>query len=117
MAAKKRHKKTSVDDYLYHIVIAVFLATVGYAVYNNMTKDKRKLHQIQVIESKVINEHNDLTENTFTLAENDFFVDWNLKDAKKLFQSHLTMKKSLQKCASESDTSVVPEQYDFRDTN
>jgi len=77
-AAKKRHKKTSVDDYLYHIVIAVFLATVGYAIYNNVVKDKRKLYQIQVIESKVINEHNDLTENSFSLSENDFFVDWNL---------------------------------------
>jgi len=47
---KKRGKKSTIDDYLYHIVIGTFLVMVLGVVANHFMKDKRNLKEISVID-------------------------------------------------------------------
>lgn len=81
---RKRSKKSSIDDYLYHIVIGLFILVCLLAIGNTLMKDKRKLSEIPVFEDDKIDYHNENEESTYKLAKNEFFIDWFLSDAKTL---------------------------------
>lgn len=88
----KKSKKKTIDDYLYHIVIGVFLAAVLITLASEYYQDTRQLHQVPVIETTLITKHNQYGDSSYEIYENDFFVDWNLQDAKSLLQSTLINK-------------------------
>jgi hypothetical protein len=80
----KKSKKKSIDDYLYHIVIGVFLGAVALTVASDYYQDTRALHQVPVIEPLLITKHNEYGDSSYEVSENDFYVDWSLQDAKYL---------------------------------
>lgn len=74
----KKQKKKSIDDYLYHIVIGVFVLAVGLTIASEYNQDTRALHQVPVIEPILITKHNEYGDCSYEISENDFYVDWSL---------------------------------------
>jgi len=61
------------------------------ALYSTITKDRRKLSEVPVIDDDVIDNHNSM-ESTYQLGRNDFFQDWMLGDAKLIVNNQVTNK-------------------------
>ena len=55
----------------------------------------------------------------FTQASNDFFQDWTVADAKKLFETGLSdANNNINDCKSKTDeTMEIPEKFDWREEN
>jgi hypothetical protein len=110
---RKKATKKSIDDYLYHIVIGGFLLSVALTLIQEHYRDRRALHDIPVIENTIITRHNTLADSSYEINENDFFVDWTLKDAKAILSTQLNHQ-TPNKCTVDLKSEIM-DSYDFRD--
>lgn len=52
----------------------------------------------------------------FTQASNEFFQDWTISEAKKLFETGLSDNSNLDSCKSgENQDLIIPESFDWRE--
>ena len=101
----------------YWAVIGFFcLSMVGALIYTIFNPTKG-FANMPVIDESAMLIHNGQN-HRFQQTSNEFFQDWTIADAKKLFEQGLTDVNTINDCKSKTDeTMEIPEKYDWREEN
>jgi len=112
---KRKHKKSSLGDYGYHIVIGGFILICLWAVWSVVATKKIQLDQVEVIDMELIENHN-VQDIGYSLGPNEHFQGWSLKDAKYTISTALTQSRYVTPCQRpDSGNIILKESYNFYD--
>ena len=101
----------------YYAVIGFFcLSMVGALIYTVLNPTKG-FSNMPVIDESAMLIHNGQG-HRYQQAGNEFFQDWTIADAKKLFEQGLSDSNTINDCKSKTDESMkIPEKFDWREEN
>jgi len=101
----------------YYAVIGFFCAVMVFAGVYTIMNPQQSFAQMPVIDEGSILVHNGQS-NRFNQQGNDFFADWTIADAKRLFESGLSDTPNMDNCRSAQNEELeIPETYDWRNEN
>ena len=117
MLRRSREKVKPSIQYQYNYVIGFFVATCVAALVYTIMNPAQSFAQMPVIDESAMLVHNGQN-HRFTQASNEFFNDWTISDAKKLFETGLSDNPNMEPCKSGQSMGVeIPESYDWREIN
>ena len=117
MLRRSREKKKEQNMNQYYAVIAFFIASMVLALVYTLLNPQQSFAQMPVIDESAMLVHNGQS-HRFTQASNEFFSNWTIADAKKLFEQGLSDNPNLDACKSKGNKNLeIPESFDWREEN
>jgi len=114
--SREKNATKATDMNQYYAVIAFFIATMVAALLYTVLSPQQSFSQMPVIDESAFLVHNGQG-HRFTQGQNEFFQDWTISDAKKLFEAGLSDVNNLEACKSAQSDIAVPENFDWREEN
>lgn len=115
MRRSKEKAKPATNMNEYYAVIGFFCACMFGALIYTVMNPSTSFAQMPVLDESAMLVHNGQS-HRFTQATNEFFTDWTIADAKKLFEVGLSDNPKIEQCRSGQNLEmVVPESYDWRE--
>ena len=117
MMRRSREKQKPSIMHQYTYVVWGFVATCIAALVYTIMNPAKSFAQMPVIDESAMLVHNGQS-HRFTQASNEFFNDWTIADAKKLFETGLSDNPNVEPCKSGQNMEmVIPDSYDWREEN
>lgn len=111
---KKRNQKSFFDQYGYYLIAGVVGVVAILAMnWSSFSSGEGATSEVPVIDDHLISTHNE-KDVDYILGGNKMFDGVTVLDAKKLFNNHITQKSTIPKCPTSTDTTDLPDSYNFR---
>ena len=114
--SREKNAKAGQDMNQYYAVIAFFIACMVAALLYTLLNPQQSFAQMPVIDESAMLVHNGQG-HRFTQGQNEFFQDWTIADAKKLFETGLSDAQNIEPCKSAQSEVIIPDSFDWRDEN
>lgn len=100
----------------YYAVIGFFCFSMVAALFYSLMNPTTGFAQMPINDDSAILVHNGQG-HRFSQASNEFFNDWTIADAKKLFETGISDNPNLEVCKSSSQDINIPDNFDWREQN